>query len=290
MTFAVIVAAAVVLDCGSNWQCFEDAFSRSRPASVVKSFSTNGDGSVQTTSLRFQTLTITPSSVVLAERMISAAGREKDAAARRLAAAQGTCTFRLDALRNMLLDIDMMGQLSPQSFVAAESCSGRLFPSFPQMKAAIPSTAIVAPGRYINCSFSLGCVIRALDKHRAAAVWTVASIPLFGLNITAASQYRTSNISATEVSFYEKTLKTVVSLDAETVKQMRAKGLSSAQIAAAQAKANTKAATTAGLEGACRFKIQALKQVLRQWYEGSYSSADWTKAERCRGSMFGAPK
>lgn len=281
----MILAAALVgvLNCGSNWSCFESALSKATPASVTRSVTSQDGGHSDTTTFSLHLTSVSPPLAVLAVGIESA----KEA---QTAGMQETCTFHVDALDALLKEIDTMNTISPMAFIAADACAGPLLPEFASMKAATNLSAQqrVVPSGFQDCGFSMGCLVQALDHHQPAVEWNATYMPLFGLDITAVSLLRTSALRGNNATFYIDTVKNTVVLDPSTIAQMKAKHASAAQIAQAQRKANDSAQTSVGLDGTCRFKTTVLEAMLRRWYIGSISTDDWKQAQNCQGKMFAA--
>ncbi|MHB8177561.1 MAG: hypothetical protein ACYDA5_05180 [Vulcanimicrobiaceae bacterium] len=279
MIFAAALAG--VLDCGSNWSCFEGALSNATPASVTRSVTSQDGGHPNTTTFSLHLTSVSPPLAVLAVRI-------KSAKEVQLIGMQETCTFHVDALDALLKEIDTMNAISPMAFIAADACAGQLLPGFASMKVATNLSAQqrAVPNGFQNCGFSMGCMVRALDHHQPAVEWNVTYLPLFGLDITAVSLLRTSAFSGDGATFYIDTVKNTVVLDPSMIARMKAKHASAAQIAQAQRKANASAQTSVGLDGTCRFKTTVLEAMLRRWYAGSISTNDWKQAQSCQGKMF----
>ncbi|MCL5258567.1 MAG: hypothetical protein M1314_02330 [Firmicutes bacterium] len=279
----MILAAALagVLNCGSNWSCFEGALSNATPASVTRSVTSQDGGHRETTTFSLHLTSVSPPLAVLAVRIEGA----KEA---QIARMRETCTFHVDALRALLEEIDTMNAISPMAFIAADACAGQLLPGFASMKMATSLSAQqrAVPDGFRDCGFSMGCMVRTLDHHQPAVEWNVSYLPLFGLDITAVSLLRTSAFSGNDATLYIDTVKNTVVLDPGMIAQMKAKHVSAAKIAQAQKKANDSAQTTVGLDGTCRFKITVLEAMLRRWYAGSISTGDWKQAQSCQGKMF----
>lgn len=278
MPFAVAVALAATLDCGSNWSCFQDAVSRAQPATVMRSFSSEDGGHAEATTVSLGLTTISPPLATLRVRIESGQG----------SGLQETCTLHVDALHAMLDDIDTMAAISPGSFAVADSCRGALLPDFAQMKAVAtlsPAEQIV-PAGFENCGFSLGCAVRALAQRRPAMAWSVAALPFFGIDTTAVSLLRIDEFSGSDVTLYIRTVRDSVTFGPDLIALMKAKHLSDTQIAQAQQQANQAARKTIGLDGTCRFRTAVLGAMLRRWYRGEFSTDDWGQAERCSGAMF----
>lgn len=200
-----------------------------------------------------------------------------------------TCTFRPSALDALALDVDVMGSLAFQDFLAADSCRGPLSAATQERTAIMPLPVqpATADGA-LDCEFSYGCLVDALHDRRSATLWVAENLPLFGLYITAVALIKVSNFSEGEVRFYQKDVKSAVTLTPHIRAQMRARGMSEADIAKAQQQASASAARTVGNDGTCTFKEAALEQMLRRWHDGSYSSDDWKAAQHCEGRLFSA--
>ncbi len=279
----MVLAAALagVLRCGSNWSCFEGALSNATPASVTRSVTSQDGGHPETTTFSLHLTSVSPPLAVLAVRIEGT----KEA---QIIGMQETCTFHVDALDTLLEEIDTMNAISPMAFIAADTCVGQLLPGFASMKVATNLSAQqrAVPDGFQDCGFSMGCMVRALDRHRPAVEWNVTFLPLFGLDITTVSLLRTSAFSGDDATFYIDTVKNTVVLDPSMIAQMKAKHASAAQIAQTQKKANDSAQTSVGLDGTCRFKTTVLEAMLRRWYASSISTDDWKQAQSCQGKMF----
>ena len=276
------VALAGVLDCGSKWSCFESALSNATPAAVTRSVTSQDDGHPHTTTFSLHLTSVSPPLAVLVLRIESAEVAQ-------VVGMQETCTFHVDALEALLEEIDTMNAISPTAFITADACTGQLLPGFASMKVATNLSAQqrAVPDGFRDCGFSVGCMVRALDRHQPAVAWNVSYLPLFGLDITAVSLLRSSAFSGEDTTFYIDTVKNTVVLDPSVIAQMKAKHASAAQIAQAQKKANDSAQTSVGLDGTCRFKTTVLEAMLRRWYVSSISTGDWKQAQSCHGKMFG---
>lgn len=274
MDLALAVALAAAIDCGSSWSCFERAEAHAQPATVTRSVS-SGSGS-GTTALELRLTPISPSTATLGVSVASAPGQHE------------TCTFQTPALEGLLEDVDTMGTVSIEAFVTADSCQGTLLPNFTQMKAkaALSPEEQAMPTGFENCGFSLGCLVRAGEQQHPAIAWNAVTFSLFGLDISAVSLLRTSDFGNGDVTLYVKTIKNDVTLDPSLIAQMRSQHMSSTQIAQAQARAEQNAHASVGNDGTCRFHVAALEALLRRWYEGNFSSDDWSTAESCHGKMF----
>lgn len=269
----VLVAAtlAAVLACGSNWDCFKTAALSGQTASVTR------DGAV------FTLVAFTPPTTTLS---IASAKPTKGADD-----APSTCIFQDAALRAVFEDVDTMNGMSPFVFLGADACTGPLlsFVGTAQSLASAAKSENPAPTGVTNCAVSLGCLVRSLDERQPALAFEVTYLPLFGIDATGVTLLRISDITDSEATLYVRTLKASVTLDPAAMAQMtgqKTPTISSADLAAAQAKANAAAQKTIGLDGTCRFKVAALETVLRGWYAGNFSSSDYQKAEKCQGPMF----
>jgi len=281
MHFLLTAMVATTLDCGSAWNCFESAFARSQTATVVERLPSEGSAPSATPRLRVTTSSVAPSSVVVSLRIIS--GRPGEPATDE---PSSKCTFRAQAFKNLVADVGTMGVFSPVLFLGADSCTGALLTGVMQERAAVlplPGGQTSGPTS-ADCGLSFGCLVRALGTRRQAAAWSIASLPLFGLQTTTLSFLKTSRFSDDSVTLDIKTIRNVVTIMPQAAAQMKAQGVSADQIAAMQRRANRAAAT--GLAGTCRFKVAALKDLLRRWYLEAFSTDDWKRAESCRGTMF----
>lgn len=269
----IAAATAAAIDCGSSVSCFSSALARGETARAKL-----GDVTVVLTAATPPTATVTFEP--------SAKASPGPSAAESLLT---TCVFQSGALGNVLRDVETMGgELSPESLIAADSCTGPFAALVAPMRALYVSakSTVPVPAGSRDCGPSLGCVVRALDARAPADGFEVAMLPLFGLDVTAISLVRTSDVTAADVTLYVKNLRTDVDFDPKIVAQMKSKGMSDAQIAASRAEAQASARKTDGLDGTCHFKIAVLQDVLRRWYNGSYSTEDYAKAESCSGPMF----
>ncbi|HVA34034.1 MAG TPA: hypothetical protein VNG31_07775 [Candidatus Baltobacteraceae bacterium] len=255
------------IDCGTSYSCVSQALSRAQPATV-----TAGGVVLRLDSVSRSTAGVTAT--------VAGSGSEP--------APTGSCSFQIGALQTVLADAQSMGALSPTSFLAADSCQGSLFASLAPMRATLDAARSRAPAAAgaADCGVSLPCLVRGLQQHAPAQALEVTMLPLFGLNVTAVSYLRTSEFDANDVTVYMRTLQTDVTFDPKMVQRMQAKGMSSNDIAAAQAKAQASARATDGRDGTCRYKIAVLDAVLRRWYNGSFSTDDYAKADKCQGSLF----
>ena len=255
------------IDCGTSYSCVSAALSRAQPATVTA-------GGVM---LRLDSVTPPTAAVTVS---VPASGSRPGPT--------GSCSFQIGALQTVLTDAQTMGALSPTSFLAADSCQGSLFASLAPMRATLDAarSQVPAAAGAADCGVSLPCLVRGLGQHAPAQALQVTMLPLFGLNVTAVSYLRTSEFDANDATLYVRNLKTDVTFDPKMVQRMQAKGMSSKEIAAAQAKAQANARATDGRDGTCRYKIAVLQAVLQRWYAGSFSTDDYAKAEKCQGALF----
>ena len=182
-----------------------------------------------------------------------------------------------------------MGNLTPLGFGIADRCQGSMFdswwPATHNVVASLPAV-VSKPAGYADCGWSTACLVNHIRTKVPAAGRQLTVLPLFGLLTTTVSYVQVDGFIQGATAAYVRTDKNTAVFDAESIKAMKAKGTSDADIHKAQANASASAASVVGLQGTCRMKDAVLVALLRRWYAGSYSSNDWDHAEICSGKMF----
>jgi hypothetical protein len=289
--FAAIVTAVCVLanaivwaqspppagenrDCGVALRCFEQSLDRGQPATIRINTGNSGGGQAA------------PSQILLRTAEFKDTGVTAHFDVGGIAA---SCRLSRLALRGIVRDAAAMGSLSPLSFGIADRCQGKTFDSWwPVAHNAVASlpSAVSVPNGYADCGWSTACLFSHIQGKELAAGRQLTVLPIFGLVTTTVSYVQVGGFTQGLTTVHLRTDKSAAVFDPVTIQVMKAKGMSAADIAKAQADASASAASAVGLDGSCRMKDAALVSLLRRWYAGSYSTDDWNSAETCTGKMF----